>query len=114
MPRPPHACACGRIVRHGTLCECQREATRARNARHDARRPSARQRGYTAAWEAARLEFLAYHPACACCRAPATVVDHVKPHRGDMRLFWDRENWQPLCAPCHNRIKQRLERAGHV
>ena len=21
-----------------------------------------------------------------------TVVDHIKPHRGDMKLFWDRGN----------------------
>ncbi|WP_338153338.1 hypothetical protein [Pseudophaeobacter leonis] len=30
-------------------------------------------------------------------------------HRGDMRLFWDRSNWQPLCTSCHNRRKQQLE-----
>jgi predicted ATPase len=23
----------------------------------------------------------------------ATVVDHVMPHRGDQRLFWDEANW---------------------
>ncbi|WP_323784771.1 HNH endonuclease signature motif containing protein [Thalassovita sp.] len=45
------------------------------------------------------------------CGASATVVDHIKAHRGDERLFWDRTNWQPLCAPCHNRHKQRQERA---
>ncbi|MGR4929047.1 hypothetical protein ACIPUD_19960 [Bradyrhizobium sp. CAR08] len=27
-----------------------------------------------------------------------------------MKLFWDRSNWQALCAsPCHNRHKQRDE-----
>ncbi|TIX74642.1 MAG: HNH endonuclease, partial [Mesorhizobium sp.] len=40
----------------------------------------------------------------------ANVVDHVKPHRGDMRLFWSRSNWQPLCTPCHSSIKQSRER----
>ena len=31
------------------------------------------------------------------CRIPATVVDHVEPHRGDERLFWDQEDqWQVL------------------
>ena len=24
------------------------------------------------------------------------------PHRGDMKLFWDESNWQPLCESCHN------------
>ena len=32
----------------------------------------------------------------------ATVVDHIKPHRGDRKLFWDRGNWQPLCEHHHN------------
>lgn len=33
----------------------------------------------------------------------ATVVDHIKPHRGDQRLFWDEDNWQALCKECHDR-----------
>ena len=33
----------------------------------------------------------------------ATVVDHIIPHRGDRILFWDQNNWQPLCKPCHDR-----------
>lgn len=33
----------------------------------------------------------------------ASVVDHVIPHRGDKALFWDSDNWQPLCKPCHDR-----------
>jgi 5-methylcytosine-specific restriction protein A len=33
---------------------------------------------------------------------PATVVDHVVPHRGDERLFWDKGNWQGLCKRCHD------------
>lgn len=109
MTRPPHACTCGRMVPHGTRCPCKIAATRDRQRRHDANRPSARERGYTGAWEEARRAFLALHPACAFCGYTATVVDHVTPHRGDMVLFWDRANWQPLCKPCHDRRKQRLE-----
>jgi 5-methylcytosine-specific restriction protein A len=30
------------------------------------------------------------------------VVDHIKPHRGDMTLFWDPNNHQPACDECHN------------
>ncbi len=33
----------------------------------------------------------------------ATVVDHIKPHKGDERLFFDINNLQPLCKPCHDR-----------
>ncbi|SOC92561.1 HNH endonuclease [Rhizobium sp. AN5] len=113
MSLPPRICSCGRIVPHGVLCECQRAATRERNARHDARRPSARARGYDNTWRKARAEYLAMHPHCAMpgCGKPAFVVDHIIPHRGDRNLFNSRANWQPLCAPCHNSIKQRQERA---
>lgn len=33
----------------------------------------------------------------------ATEVDHIKPHRGDMVLFWDESNWQGLCRSHHSR-----------
>lgn len=109
MPKPPRICSCGRTVPHGVLCACQVAATRARNARHDRTRPTAAQRGYNQKWRTARAEWLLHHPFCAMCSAPATVVDHKTPHRGDQTLFWDWRNWQSLCAPCHNRHKQRLE-----
>lgn len=117
MSLPPRICSCGRVVAHGVLCDCQRQATRERNARHDARRPSARMRGYDREWEKARLEYLATHPHCRECSTHgvtrlATVVDHIVPHRGDKRLLWHRANWQPLCAPCHNSFKQRQERGN--
>lgn len=82
-------------------------------------RPSARQRGYTTRWDRARRVYLAAHPLCRMCEqdgrtTPATVVDHVVPHRGDARLFWDSANWQPLCAHHHNSVKQRQERQDAV
>jgi len=36
----------------------------------------------------------------------ATVVDHVRPHKGDETLFFDSDNLQSLCAPCHGCNKQ--------
>lgn len=112
MPKPPRLCTCGQIVPHGERCACQIRRTRARNRRHDANRPTASQRGYGSQWRKARAAFLRINNRCAWpgCGAPATTVDHIKPHRGDMRLFWDRTNWQPLCSSCHNRHKQRQER----
>lgn len=70
-------------------------------------RESAASRGYDKRWQAARRRFLRAHPLCAECQrngvlTPATVVDHIIPHRGDERLFWDEANWQPLCKPCHD------------
>ncbi len=33
----------------------------------------------------------------------ANEVDHIKPHNGDLALFWDESNWQSLCKACHSR-----------
>jgi 5-methylcytosine-specific restriction enzyme A len=112
MSRPPYLCSCGLIVAHGARCVCQITATRERNRRHDARRPSARERGYNHEWRNARATYLTAHPYCRMCGNPATTVDHIIPHCGDRSLFWNRSNWQPLCTSCHNSVKQRLERSA--
>jgi 5-methylcytosine-specific restriction enzyme A len=83
----------------------------------DRRRPSAARRGYGPRWRRARAAFLAQHPLCAACQAdgrivPATVVDHVVPHRGNPKLFWDRGNWAPACKPCHDAKTAREGRWG--
>lgn len=62
---------------------------------------------YDGRWERASKRFRRRHPLCARCAtlgrvSPAEVVDHVVPHRGDAGKFWDQDNWQPLCARCHN------------
>lgn len=75
---------------------------------------SSAKRGYGYKWQQARLVFLAANPLCVFCdregrTTAATVVDHITPHKGDMTLFWDRANWQPLCKPCHDSVKQKQE-----
>jgi 5-methylcytosine-specific restriction enzyme A len=57
------------------------------------------------------------HPLCEACLQdgyviPAAVVDHRKPHRGSMALFWDTMNLQSLCMTHHNGDKQRQEVRG--
>jgi 5-methylcytosine-specific restriction endonuclease McrA len=42
----------------------------------------------------------------------AQVVDHITPHKMDMVLFWDTDNWQSLCKRCHDSLKQRIEKSG--
>ena len=74
----------------------------------DRLRGGATARGYDGRWQKARAIFLKQHPLCAFCLAegkvvPATVVDHIIPHRGDQRLFWDQTNWEPLCKKCHDK-----------
>ena len=76
---------------------------------------SSTKRGYGYKWQQARAGYLVSHPLCVFCErqgrvTAATVVDHRVPHRGDMNLFWDKNNWQALCAPCHSGTKQREER----
>lgn len=39
------------------------------------------------------------------------VADHKQPHHGDEALFWDDQNLQCLCKPCHDKLKQKEERA---
>jgi 5-methylcytosine-specific restriction protein A len=54
-------------------------------------------------WRQLRLRVLADEPVCAhCLRAPSVEVDHKVPHRGDYVVFWDRDNLQGLCKPCHS------------
>ena len=68
-------------------------------------------------WRAEREAFLSANPLCADHlkrgrSVAAVVVDHIVPHRMDLKLFWDRKNWQALCKHCHDSHKQRLERSG--
>lgn len=70
----------------------------------------------TAAWKAKRLAQLAAYPLCLLCEAAglvvgAAIVDHVKPHKGDLDLFWN-GGVQSLCKRCHDGAKQRIERGG--
>lgn len=75
---------------------------------------SSTQRGYGYKWQKYRLSFLRSNPLCSYCMrdgrvTEATVVDHIEPHKGDQKLFWDTENHQSLCMPCHSSVKQREE-----
>lgn len=78
---------------------------------------TAAQRGYGYRWQQARAAFLREHPLCCFCQraglvVSATVVDHITAHEGDQSLFWNRSNWQALCATCHSGEKQRQEAAA--
>lgn len=75
-------------------------------------REHASSRGYGKAWQKARKAYLEAHPLCVeCLKAgryvKATDVDHIRPHRGDQSLFWDRSNWQALCHSCHSKKTNR-------
>ena len=69
---------------------------------YNKRRGSAASQGYDARWRKARKLFLNRNPLCNVCKRVATVVDHIKPHKGDKVLFWDMSNWQAMCKSCHD------------
>ena len=80
---------------------------RARHTQDRSQRGSAHERGYSARWRRYRLTFLMAHPLCTTCQeagrvTPATVVDHIQPHKGDEVLFWAAKNHRPSCKPCHD------------
>ena len=109
MPyKAPRICGCGHRIASRERCACERK----RKAEHDQRRMPARERGYDSKWDRERAAYLKQHPTCdrPGCGAPASVVDHVVPHRGDQHLFWSRSNWQSLCNTCHVRWKQAQEK----
>lgn len=100
---------CPAVLRKSGYCEKHEKKVK-RDL--DKNRPSSSQRGYGARWQRYRKWFLARHPFCADCEergemTEATVVDHVIPHRGDRKLFWDKTNHRALCATCHNRKTMR-------
>lgn len=105
MPyRPNTPCkhnGCPKLVSYGTkYCDEHKPL-------HPVEVRSAGARGYSRQWRKASKAFLQTHPLCEKCKAEgrltkATVVDHVKPHRGNQDLFWDRGNWQALCKHCHD------------
>jgi 5-methylcytosine-specific restriction protein A len=83
---------------------------------YEQNRGSSYQRGYDHRWRKRRLSFLKEHPLCVAClkedrTTPASVVDHIHPHKGETTLFWDESNWQALCKPCHDR-KTALQDGG--
>ncbi|QCN96656.1 HNH endonuclease (plasmid) [Azospirillum argentinense] len=95
----------------------QREQTRQLGRETDRRRRDnpARALYKTARWRTLRAAQLAAHPLCQCeaCDegrrriTPATVVDHIRPHRGDEGLFFDPANLRSMAKPCHDRKTAR-------
>lgn len=103
---------CKRLTRRPSglceVCETKKlEADRKKTQAYDRSRGSACARGYDRRWQRSRLIFLAENPLCVeCLKAgrvtPATDVDHIEPHKGDMTKFWKHSNWQALCRRCHS------------
>lgn len=73
---------------------------------------------YGRRWAKKRARQLQDEPLCRLCLkagrlTPATVADHIEPHRNDPVKFW-KGRLQSLCATCHNAVKQAQEKTGHL
>ena len=84
----------GRCAAHARVREQQRPNTDIRKLYRTAR------------WAATRRQVLQQYPLCPMCASAGVVclsteVDHIVPHKGDLRLFWKSENLQGLCHRHH-------------
>jgi len=113
MPdKPLRPCAkhgCGELTRSKY---CQKHTETVKEA--DRHKLSARQRGYTSKWERYRKVYLAQPENALCalrldsrCAIKAQCIDHIIPHNGNYKLFWDEKNHQPACISCNSVKGQR-------
>lgn len=120
MPiKPCSVAGCRALVAVG-LPRCdkhQSDYDRARGLLTDTVRAASPARKWykTVGWQKRRKMQLAGEPLCRLCpewsKQPATVADHIIPHRGNHGLFWFGA-LQSLCKSCHDTKKQRIERRG--
>ncbi len=100
---PPHACGhpgcSARVPRGQSRCDAHAKQLRRQS---DAGRLSSTKRGYDGRWRKESAEYLRQHPDCVDCGKAAVQVDHIRPHKGDMILFWDKSNWAGRCGSCHS------------
>jgi 5-methylcytosine-specific restriction enzyme A len=71
--------------------------------------PTARQMGYSSAWDRYSKAFLAKHPWCVDphkrhphTRVQATITGHIKAFKGDRKLQWDHSNHIAVCRACNS------------
>jgi 5-methylcytosine-specific restriction enzyme A len=110
MPRSPmKPCShvgCGRLVTSGA-CDVHRKE-RKQLYEQTPERKASKSLYATKRWLDLRVTVLRACPLCVECKkhgqlTAAQHVDHIKPHGGDIDLFFDEDNLQSLCKPCHSR-----------
>jgi 5-methylcytosine-specific restriction enzyme A len=92
---------CRQLIRGASRCEQHARTTRSRS-----KQSQESQALYDWRWRQASKRYRSEHPLCVACEQegrtePSTCVDHVVPHRGDLELFWNEENWSALCDQHH-------------
>ena len=93
---------CGNTVKKNGYCEQHiKEMNRNKKNTNEWKNLYGRQ------WQREREAYLKRNPLCIRCQehdkiVVATVVDHIRDHKGNLGLFWDVNNWQSLCKSCHD------------
>ena len=106
---------CNCLVSHGTRCP-KHQRTEKRTGFSGRRNESASRWHslyYSARWKQLRRDFLKKYPYCFICGRKATIVDHIQPHRGNLDLFYDENNLQPMCWSCHSKKTLRENNFFH-
>lgn len=113
--RPCKGLRCGVLVEIGSGSYC--DACKAKGCGKD-QRPGSTERGYNSKWQRESKAYLVANPIAVDWFKEhggrlfaAECVDHIVPHRGDKKLFWDRNNWQGLTKADHDR-KTAIEDGG--
>lgn len=97
---------CFKLIPDG-IRYCAKHAPIARDQELQRKRKGSTERGYNYKWQKESKAFLKRNPLCEECKQRglvtlAEVVDHIQPHKGDQKLFWNHDNWQALCKRCHD------------
>jgi hypothetical protein len=72
---------------------------------------------WTERWRKISRHQITSHPLCTTCEergsiTPATICDHITPHKGNPDQFWNGP-FQSLCKTCHDSVKAREEARGY-
>ncbi len=108
LPRKPCAhMGCGQLTIQGSN-RCELHTKQKLKAADNKRERTDYHMYKTSRWQQLRTNQLHNEPLCAVCKqenrlTPATVADHITPHKGDYRLFHNASNLQSLCKQCHDR-----------
>ncbi len=102
VKRPCPVPGCPELVPSG---RCPRHAAeqRARDAARPSRNGWHRWAAYPKAWRSIRAAYIAAHPLCEICGAPAQHVDH----RDGDTSHGEPSNLAALCRSCHSRKTAR-------
>lgn len=99
---------CGTLTENKAgLCDVHLEEKKKQTLKADRERSKPFLHLYSTAWKKIRAHHLRSQPLCVMCKkegvfTAANVVDHIQDHKGDLGMFYDRNNLQSLCTRHHN------------